>query len=182
MTNPKVKPRTGRGNSGKSPVIGDNGIMTDPGDNTKYARLTHALSTWPPIDKTNVTVLEQRLSDYLYFCMENDLKVGNMMCYLALGISKEDARDWAAGARGSPAHRVFIEKVKAICSGVRECLMQDGKINPVTGIFWQKNHDGFRDVQDIAVVPNNPLGELDTPEQIEARKQKYLDAIPPEEE
>ena len=31
--------------------------------------------------------------------------------------------------------------------------MADGEINPAVGIFWQKNYDGMRDTQDVAVSP-----------------------------
>ena len=51
--------------------------------------------------------------------------------------------------------------------------MEDGKINPVTGIFWQKNYDGMRDQQEVVLTPNvSPLGEQ---ADAEALKQKYLD-------
>ena len=50
--------------------------------------------------------------------------------------------------------------------------MQDGKINPVTGIFWQKNYDGMKDQSEVVLTPNNPLGEQ---KDVEALKQKYLE-------
>ena len=56
----------------------------------------------------------------------------------------------------------------------REGLMEDGKVNPVTGIFWQKNYDGMKDQQEVVLTPNtSPLGEQ---KDAEALKQKYLDA------
>ena len=170
----KLKPRGGSGNNGHSPVIGDNGLMTKPGDNSRYATLVNSLSSWPRVDKTDVNALERRLSDYLIFCEHNDMKVGNMMCYLALGITREDARDWLAGTRGTPEHMIFIKKVKAICGATRELLMQDWKLNPVTGIFWQKNHDGFKDIQDVVLTPNNPLGEGASESQLADLGKKYL--------
>ena len=51
--------------------------------------------------------------------------------------------------------------------------MQDGKINPVTGIFWQKNYDGMKDQSEVVLTPNNPLGDS---KDTEALKQKYLEA------
>ena len=33
----------------------------------------------------------------------------------------------------------------------RELLGSEGKISPVTMIFWQKNHDGFTDVQQVEI-------------------------------
>jgi hypothetical protein len=51
--------------------------------------------------------------------------------------------------------------------------MEDGKINPVTGIFWQKNYDGMRDQQEVVLTPNtSPLGEQ---ADAEALRQKYLE-------
>ena len=55
----------------------------------------------------------------------------------------------------------------------REGLMEDGKVNPVTGIFWQKNYDGMKDQQEVVLTPNqNPLGEQ---KDAESLKQKYLE-------
>ena len=51
--------------------------------------------------------------------------------------------------------------------------MEDGKVNPVTGIFWQKNYDGLKDQQEVVLTPNNPLGEAQNAEQL---KQKYLES------
>jgi hypothetical protein len=65
------------------------------------------------------------------------------------------------------SHSEFIKKVRKICAGNREFLMQDGKINPITGIFWQKNYDGLKDVQDVVLTPNTPLGQELTREQIQ---------------
>ena len=51
--------------------------------------------------------------------------------------------------------------------------MEDGKVNPGTGIFWQKNYDGMKDQQEVVLTPNtSPLGEQ---ADAEALKQKYLE-------
>ena len=51
--------------------------------------------------------------------------------------------------------------------------MQDGKVNPVTGIFWQKNYDGMKDQTEMVLTPNNPLGEQ---KDMKALEQKYLES------
>lgn len=165
-------------NGRNSPVIGDNGVMTKPGDNAKYAGLALEMNSWPSVDRNNINALEERLHKYIQFCNDNDVKVGNMACYFALGIDKAIAYEWENGRMGTPAHSDFIKKVKRICALSREYLMQDGKINPITGIFWQKNHDNFKDVQDVVITPNNPIGDLTDPEAI---KQRYLSAATDEE-
>lgn len=50
--------------------------------------------------------------------------------------------------------------------------MQDGKINPVTGIFWQKNYDGLKDQTETIITPNNPLGDSTDSETL---KRRYLE-------
>ena len=51
--------------------------------------------------------------------------------------------------------------------------MEDGQINNITGIFWQKNYDGMKDQQDIVVTPNtSPLGDTESAERL---AEKYLE-------
>lgn len=79
--------------------------------------------------------------------------------------------------RGERADAVSIisrckENIKAIayeCGMYREMLMQDGAINPVTGLFWQKNYDGLQDQQEIITATKDPLGENMSRKEIEDR-------------
>ena len=50
--------------------------------------------------------------------------------------------------------------------------MQNGKINPVSGIFLMKNNMGYMDQSEIVITPNNPLGSEEAPEAI---TQKYAE-------
>lgn len=58
--------------------------------------------------------------------------------------------------------------------------MEDGKINPVTGIFWQKNYDGLKDQQETIITPNNPLGDATDTDALRRRylEQKEVQALP----
>ena len=105
--------------------------------------------------------------DYKY-----DMKIGNQAAYAAIGIDKGIAWEWVNRCTTNPARTDFIKKVQKVCALYREGLMQDGKVNPVTGIFWQKNYDGMKDQTEMVLTPNNPLGDsADT----EALARKYLD-------
>ena len=55
-----------------------------------------------------------------------------------------------------------------------ENYMQNGKINPVAGIFLMKNNMDYEDKKEITLAPASPLGEETPPEELQ---QKYLDAI-----
>ena len=108
----------------------------------------------------------------------NTMKVGNLAAYAAIGIDKHLVFEWENRQGETEANRDrlnFVKKVKKICAMYREGLMEDGKINPVTGIFWQKNYDGFKDQQEVVVTPKNPLGELPSEEEL---AKQITDALP----
>lgn len=156
----------------KSPIIQGHDPEVPEGYNSKMvAFLTDILPT-EPLDYHDVDEMERRFKRYLQKCVEWDMKVGNMAAYMAIGINKDTAWDWEHVNKVNPRRALFIKKVRQFCAVCRENLMQDGKVNPVTGIFWQKNYDGLRDQQEVVLTPNvNPLGEA---ADAEALKQKYL--------
>ena len=55
-----------------------------------------------------------------------------------------------------------------------EDYMQNGKINPVSGIFLMKNNFGYADKQEVVLTPNNPLGEQKSNAELEER---YLESV-----
>lgn len=126
-----------------------------------------------PLDRNDVEEMERRFARYLELCAQWDMKVGNQAAYAAIGIGKDDAYEWSNRNLGNPARTAFIKKVQKVCAMYREGLMEDGKVNPVTGIFWQKNYDGMKDQTEMVLTPNNPLGEQ---KDMKALEQKYLES------
>ena len=43
-----------------------------------------------------------------------------------------------------PRYKKLAELIYSVCSMTREELISQGEINPVIGIFWQRNYDGLR--------------------------------------
>lgn len=145
----------------------------EEGYNTRRIRFMQAILPKEPLDYDDVAEMERRFYRYLEMCAEWDMKVGNQAAYAAIGISKELAWEWVNRTQANPARHDFLKKVQTICAMYREGLMEDGKVNPVTGIFWQKNYDGMKDQQEVVLTPNtSPLGEQ---QDAEALKQKYLE-------
>ena len=166
----KGKPR-----GGNSPMIGDNGVNTKPGDNTRYAGILTQLHKWGEVDHANIEALEQRFWQFVDFCGANDVRVTNQLAYFALGLNKDNVYDWENGRGRTPAHSDFIKKIKSFCSTYREMLGADGRLNPVTLVWWQKNYDGFVDKSEVILTPNNPLGSDSDPATM---AQKYQNALP----
>ena len=122
-------------------------------------------------------VNDMRNRFYLYCALSErvGMRLGNMNAYHAMGISFNVASQWRTGGMGSNAERrELIAEVDAICSGTREMLAGMQQINPVLAIFWQKNYDGLKDVQEHVVAAGDPLGDKQTREQIQ---EKYQDII-----
>ena len=172
-TKPRQKAAAGSKPSDKSPIIQDHNPDLPEGYNTRRIRFMQAILPTEPLDRDDVEEMERRFAFYLEMCAQWDMKVGNMAAYAAIGIDKDDAYEWTNRNMGNPARTRFIKKVQKVCAMYREGLMEDGKVNPVTGIFWQKNYDGMKDQQEVVLPPNtSPLGEQ---KDAEALKQKYLE-------
>lgn len=154
-------------------VVAEQNPVLEEGYNTRRIRFMQMILPTEPLDKDDVAEMERRFARYLDLCAEWDMKIGNLAAYAAIGITKDDVYDWTVRRGTNPARADFVKKVQKVCAMYREGLMEDGKVNPVTGIFWQKNYDGMRDQQEVVLTPNtSPLGDQ---ADAEALKQKYLE-------
>lgn len=156
----------------KSPIMRDQNAKQPEGYNSRVIAFMLAIKPTEPLDLNDVDEMERRFQRYLEMCAAYDVKVGNQGAYLAIGITQQQAWDFENTCKTNVRRSVFIKNVRMFCGMYRENLMQDGKVNPVTGIFWQKNYDGLKDQQEVVLTPNNPLGES---KDAESLKQKYLE-------
>ena len=68
------KPRGGK----NSPVIGDNGLQVEPGDNTKYLNVSLQLADLPDIDMKDPEQVRERIKQYFEIYSANDMKKGKV--------------------------------------------------------------------------------------------------------
>lgn len=151
----------------KSPVIGDNGISVAPGELAEITR--QCLTTgmlWEEIDTKDPEQLKQRAIDYFNYCIDNDSKPGNLGLYATWGLDKSTISHILAREPSSP-RAIVIKKSIAILASVREKLAADGKLNPVTAIFWQKNYDGLKDQQEVILEPKKQIEADRSPEEVQ---------------
>lgn len=160
-----------------SPIMEGMNSMKEPnefvGKSIEFTLKLNEMYGQPP-DRKNIKEMEQRFVDYLKLCMDYDFQPGNMACYTALGITKQDADRWESGQCGTTLQSDFIKKVKQIISTFRENAANEGKINTVWAIFMGKNYDGLKDQQDVVVTPN-VIGQTDDPTTL---AEKYRDDLP----
>ena len=154
------KPVKRKSNGKNSPVIGDNGLMVEPGDNAKYIQNAMQLGALPKIDLTDPVAVEERINEYFRIQFESDLKPTVAGMGIALGLDRR--RLWEIKTNVPDRNqdiptlvRDSIKKGYEYMELLWENYMQNGKINPVSGIFLGKNNFGYQDKQEMVLTPNN---------------------------
>lgn len=141
-----------------------------PGDDILFLMKVLALSQG--CNQNSIEDMKARFHTYLQMCADENVKVGNLAAYMSFGVmNKQTADSWARGKK-SKEHKEFMLYVRGVCGAMREGMVQDGKLNPVVGIFWEKNHDGFTDQPKTETTIVDPLGEMQEAEDI---MKKYED-------
>lgn len=154
-------------------------VDVQPGDNARYLRHTMGMWDLPPIDIADAEQVEERIKWYFTYCVQDDMKPTVSGLAMALGVDRKTLNNWNRGETRGVTHLPIVKKAMAALEILWEDYMQNGKINPVSGIFLGKNHFGYTDKQEIVVEPKNPLGDAEDPETI---RQKYLAEHPEDDD
>lgn len=141
----------------------------EPGDNARYLRYAMVSLDLPPIDISNPEQVQQRITDYFVFCAENDRKPNMVGMANWLGVDRDTVKTWKTGEYRSSTHSAVIKKAINILEELWVDYMQNGKVNPASGIFLGKNMFGYKDVQDVTLTPGSPLGDQPSPEELQKR-------------
>lgn len=152
-------------------------VQTKPGDNRKYLQHTMRMWNWPEVDMREPEQVAERIEQYFGICIEDDMKpsVAGLAC--AFGVDRKTIWAWANGvdSKTLPTEsRNLIKKAYQNLNAQMENYMQNGKINPVAGIFLMKNNMGYADKQEVVLTPNQQLGDQVPAEDLE---KKYLEDV-----
>ena len=148
-----------RGVGKNSPVIGDNGLQLEPGDNTKYLALGRELFNLPTINLKDPEQVRYRLDEFFELHERYDMKPTVAGMGMALGLDRRRLWEIKVGATDRNKDlptltRDSIKKAYEYMEILWENYMQNGKINPVSGIFLGKNNFGYQDKTEYVVTPN----------------------------
>lgn len=128
---------------------------TEPGDNARYLRFARVSMNLPPIDISDPKQVENRINEYFDFCEQNDRKPNIKGVANWLGVSRDTVNSWKRGEYRTTTHSDLIKKAIDILEELWIDYMQNGKLNPVSGIFLGKALFGYQDKIDIAVQGGN---------------------------
>lgn len=146
----------------KSPVIGNNGLNLEPGDNNKFIGVTMQFMNMKPIDKTDPVQVEERLNEYFRIHFENDMKPTVAAMAMSLDISRQTllaiVNDYPTGGAGYKSAlpsevAELIKKAYRSLENLWENYMNNGKINPMAGVFLGINNYKYKDTKQVEVVP-----------------------------
>lgn len=129
---------------------------TEPGDNARFLRMARVSMSLPPIDISDAKQVEARINQYFDFCEENDRKPNMVGMANWLGVDRDTLTLWKKGDYRRETHFGLIKKYVEMLEELWVDYMQNGKMNPASGIFLGKNMFQYKDVQDVVVTPNNP--------------------------
>jgi hypothetical protein len=132
--------------------------LTEPGENAKMINYTIALSGLPKIDYNDITQVKNRIHEFYNISAEYDYKLTVAALALSFGINRITLFNWLTGKTETVKNRECLNAIKAVYDTINtqyELLMNNGKINPVSGIFLMKNNLGYKDTTDHVITANN---------------------------
>lgn len=129
-----------------------------PGDMSRMILDSINLSGFGPVDMYNENEINQRMHQFLTYCVEHDMKPTVESMALAFNTNRTQLWRWKEGVESNlpEACRNAIKKGYNIMNQLLTQTMADGKINPVAAIFLLKNNHAYKDQTDVVVTPNNP--------------------------
>ena len=149
----------------------------EPGDNSNYLMVNVRLFELEKIDIHDEEAVRQRIAEFFTIYAEADLKPTVAGLAMALGIDRRRLWELKAGVQHTSTPRVSdsvrdcVKKAYAILENMWEIYMQNGKINPVSGIFLGKNNFGYQDKTEYVLTPNQEKQSDFDPEAV---RRKYL--------
>lgn len=155
------KQKITRGRGGKNNFPNAQPLNVEPGDNSRFLQHSLTIMNQPPIDITDVKQVEERLQWYFNLCFENDMKPTVSGFCNSLKIVRQTLLNWKNGAFREGTHQRVILDAYGLLEALWEDYMQNGKINPVSGIFLGKNNFAYQDKQEYVVTPNNQTEAVD---------------------
>lgn len=105
----------------------------------------------PRVDVKDPKAIQQRITEYIEFCIEKDIAPSVNGCASWLGVNNQTLESWYAGRTATPEHQLVAARFYGILQDVWSQKMDDGSINPVSGIFQGKAFFGYKDTQEIVV-------------------------------
>lgn len=94
---------------------------------------------------TTAEAMADGLMRYAKMCEADGKPMTYLTAYMAMGIDRRTAYDILHDRKfkNDPKKKAIVTEARMMCAITLESMMVSNTVNPVTGIFWQKVHEGF---------------------------------------
>lgn len=96
---------------------------------------------------------EERIEQFFRFCADHNYRPGIESLATALGTTRQNLNLWENGVHCSQERAEMIKQAKQIVATFIEAASLNGKINPVSAIFYSKNWFGYSDKYEMTNTP-----------------------------
>ena len=157
----KIPAKRGRPKGSKNTIKSirkDRTIITEPGENSRFLLHDMKLSALPAIDVNNPSQMKNMINDYFRICADDDIKPSVASLGLAFGIGRSTLFNWISGKSQVITNIERMDTLKKAYDSINsyyEHMMNNGKINPVAGIFLMKNNMGYQDTTNYVISGDN---------------------------
>ena len=128
------------------------------------------LASLENVDINDAPALAMRIQQYFDICAEENRKPSMSGLALALGISRSTLNDMIERDTRGKYIAAILQKARQIIETTLIGNLQDGKVNPVVGIFLSTNEHGYTNYPKQPLIDARPaLGELADPEELAKR-------------
>lgn len=155
----------------------DREVTVEPGDNARFINHAMRLASLPRVDMDDAEEIAERCNTYFRMATEDNAKPSLAALSLALGVDRNTVYKVVNGMLPKKSEVVnALKRAVQLIDMLMVDYMQNGKINPVSGIFIMKNTLGYKDQQEFVVAPAQPLGEGRDPDEL---RRRYLESVVP---
>ena len=141
----------------------------DPAETADKLRQLIKLGTLPRVDTQDPEAVQDRIVEYFQRCIDDGVLASIGGLSLALGLERTTL--FKIRRREFRKPQAVYELIDMACNIINaqyEETMQEGKINPLAGIFLMRNNFGYTNTDDTSIVSSTAPEK--TPDEI---KQKY---------
>ena len=103
----------------------------------------------------DIEALKNRIDSYFQLCTERNIYCGVEGLALSLSVSRMTFWNWCNGIKCTPEWQAVCSAARQSVNAFLEQAIAQGGVNPVIGIWWQKNWAGYSD--QITIQSQEPL-------------------------
>ena len=150
----------------------DSTANVTPEENKLFIMHALAVEALPPIDTDDAEAVYKRILEYFRMCIDSGLKPNLAGMAHALGVERQTITLWEGrdgGRMKKPDDVIYaLKRGRVLLNELMEMYMNEGKINPIAGIFLMKNNLGYSNA-DSPSEQNVPVEQLKSMKDLEAR-------------